>query len=179
VPFHLLCIKKLLLNPWIFLRFYHGQEIICTPPPFSSLDPKSQSFCHHFASVVHPSTITKMSSPLKPLDQLRPNFGGMVLGWSPSNIVSDSPDLQPPWPLLLKIKRGTKFKNIFISETTEPIRTKFCLDSPWMIPFQICVRQSRPPTNMATVAKNRKRGMKFKIFPLWNYWANWIQALLK
>ena len=29
---------------------------------------------------VRPSTITKKSSPLKPLDQLRPNFDGMVLG---------------------------------------------------------------------------------------------------
>jgi hypothetical protein len=40
------------------------------------------------------------------LDQLRPNFGGMVLGRSPSKIVSDSPDLQPTWSLLLKIKNG-------------------------------------------------------------------------
>jgi hypothetical protein len=82
----------------------------------------------------------------------------MVLGRSTSKIEFGSPDLQPTWPLLLKIKKGVKFKKIFISETTGPIGTKLCLDSPWMIPFQNCVRQSRPPTNMATVAKNRKRG---------------------
>jgi hypothetical protein len=49
---------------------------------------------------------TKKYSPLKPLGHLRPNFGGMVRGWSPSKIVSDSPDLQPTWSLLLKIKKG-------------------------------------------------------------------------
>ena len=43
-------------------------------------DPKANvSYCHHFAPVVRPSTITK-KSPLKALRQLRPNFGGMVLG---------------------------------------------------------------------------------------------------
>ena len=55
---------------------------------------------------VQPSTITKKSSPLKPLGQLRPNFGGMVLWQSTSKFVSGSPDLQPTWLLLLKIKKG-------------------------------------------------------------------------
>jgi hypothetical protein len=50
-----------------------------------------------------------------------------------------------------------KFKNIFISETTGPIGTKLLL-SPLMTPFKNCVRESRHPTNMATVAKNRKGG---------------------
>jgi hypothetical protein len=44
------------------------------------------------------------------------------------------------------------------------IGTRLCLNSPWMIPFQNCVRQSRLPTNMATVAKNRERGDDFCIF---------------
>ena len=47
---------------------------------------------------------------------------------------------------------------IFIFEAIGPIGTKLCLDSPWIIPFQNCVRQSWPSTNMANVAKNRKRG---------------------
>ena len=64
------------------------------------------NFCHHCASVVRPSTITKKYSPLKSLGHLRPNFGWMVRGWSPSKIVSGSPDFQPTWPLLLKIKEG-------------------------------------------------------------------------
>ena len=36
--------------------------------------------------------------PQKPLGQLQPNFGGMVLGWPPSKIVSGDPDFQPRWP---------------------------------------------------------------------------------
>ena len=45
-----------------------------------------------------------------------------------------------------------------ISETTVPIGTNLCLNSPLMTPFQNCVRQSRHATNMATVAKSRKGG---------------------
>jgi hypothetical protein len=54
--------------------------------------------------------------------------------------------------------RGDEIFIIFISETTGPIGTKLCLNSPLMTPFQNYVRQSRHPTNMATVAKNRKGG---------------------
>jgi hypothetical protein len=64
------------------------------------------SFCHQFASVVCPSTIANKSYALKPLGKLRPNFGGIVLGRSTSKIVSGRPNLQPTWPLLLKIKKG-------------------------------------------------------------------------
>jgi hypothetical protein len=38
------------------------------------------------------------SSPQKPLGQLQPNFGGMVLGLPPSKMVSDDPDFQLRWP---------------------------------------------------------------------------------
>jgi hypothetical protein len=38
------------------------------------------------------------SSPQKPLGQLQPNFGGIVLGWPPSKFVSGDPDFQPRWP---------------------------------------------------------------------------------
>jgi hypothetical protein len=33
----------------------------------------------------------------------------MVRGWSPSKIVSGSPNLQLIWSLLLQIKKGMKF----------------------------------------------------------------------
>jgi hypothetical protein len=58
-------------------------------------------------------------------------------------------------------RRGDENFKIFMSETTGSIRTKLCLNRPWMIPFQNCVRQSRLPINMATVAKNRKKGDAF------------------
>jgi hypothetical protein len=38
------------------------------------------------------------SSPQKPLGLLQPHFGGIVLGWPPSKIVSGDPDFQPKWP---------------------------------------------------------------------------------
>jgi hypothetical protein len=44
----------------------------------------------------------------------------------------------------LKIeKRGWNKKNIFSSETTEPISTKLFWNDPWVVPFQKCVRQRR------------------------------------
>jgi hypothetical protein len=137
-------------------------------PFFSSPDPKGHvSVCHQFAPVVRPSTITEKYSLLKPLGNLRLNFGGMVRGWSTSKIVSDCPDLQPTWSLLLKIKKRDAILKMFISETTGPIETKLCLDSPSMIPFQNCVQQPRQQTNMVAVVKNRKRGMTLYCFPLW------------
>jgi hypothetical protein len=42
--------------------------------------------------------IKKKSSPLKILSQSQPNFGGMILGWPPFEIVSGDPDFQPRWP---------------------------------------------------------------------------------
>jgi hypothetical protein len=48
--------------------------------------------------------ITFKSSSLKPLNQIKANLAGMVLGWSPFNIVSDSPALHSKWLLLLKIE---------------------------------------------------------------------------
>jgi hypothetical protein len=40
----------------------------------------------------------KKSSPLKLLSQSQPNFAEMILGWSPSKIVSGNSDLRPRWP---------------------------------------------------------------------------------
>ena len=40
----------------------------------------------------------KKSSPQKLLSQSQPNFAEMILGWSPSKIVSGISDLRPRWP---------------------------------------------------------------------------------
>ena len=42
--------------------------------------------------------IKKNSSPLKLLSQSQPNLAEMILGWSPSKIVSGISDLRPRWP---------------------------------------------------------------------------------
>ena len=44
------------------------------------------------------------SSPLKLLNQIKPNLAGMVPGWVSFKIVSDSPALHSRWLLLLKIE---------------------------------------------------------------------------
>jgi hypothetical protein len=38
------------------------------------------------------------------VNQMKANLAGMVLGWSPFNIVSDSPAFHSKWLLLLKIE---------------------------------------------------------------------------
>jgi hypothetical protein len=42
--------------------------------------------------------IKKKSSPLKLLSQSQPNFAEIMLGWSPSKIMSGISDLRPRWP---------------------------------------------------------------------------------
>jgi hypothetical protein len=55
-----------------------------------------------------------LSSPLKPLNQIKPNLAGMVPGWFPFKIVSDSPALHSRWLLLLKIEQFWPFEEISI-----------------------------------------------------------------
>ena len=54
-------------------------------------------------SCVRPSVIRRELSHVKPLNRIKPNLVGMVLGWVPFKIVSDSPTLHSRWLLLLKI----------------------------------------------------------------------------
>ena len=53
-------------------------------------------------------------------------------------------------------KRGDEIKKKFLSsETTVPISTKLCWNDPWVVSFQICVRQCRLVSKMAAITKNR------------------------
>ena len=64
------------------------------------------SFCYHLASVIHRtwSTFTFKSSHLKTLNQIKANMAGMVLGWIPFKVLSNSLALHSRWLLLLKIE---------------------------------------------------------------------------
>ena len=54
-------------------------------------------------------------------------------------------------------KKGEwNLKKIFSSETTEPISTKLCWNDLCVVPFQICVRQRRPVSKVATITKKWK-----------------------
>ena len=60
------------------------------------------------------------------------------------------------WPIMqIRKKGGWNLKKILSSETTEPISTKLCWNDPWVVPFQMCVRQHRLVSKMAVITKNR------------------------
>ena len=60
--------------------------------------------------------LIKRSSPLKPLNQIKPNLAGMV----PFKIMSDSHALHPRWPPLLKIEISSNGQNCFILNQNMP-----------------------------------------------------------
>ena len=85
---------------------------------FSSPDPKGHvSYSHHLASVsvVRPSSVVRRklfqkSSPLKVLDQWKPNLVWIITRVSSFKIVSGDAVHQPTWPLLLKIEHMVKLQ---------------------------------------------------------------------
>ena len=93
--------------------------------------------------------IIKKSSPLKLLSQSQPSFAEIILGWSPSKIVSGISDIRPRWlPQPFRTLWEIPIK-IFLSETICSIRTKFWWKSHWMVLFQNCVQRFGPLTKMA------------------------------
>ena len=79
-------------------------------PFFSSPDPKGHvSYCHHLASVVRRKLFQK-SSPLKVLNQWKPNWVRIITRVSSFKIVSGGAVHQPTWPLLLKIEHMLKLQ---------------------------------------------------------------------
>ena len=81
-------------------------------PLFSSPDPKGHvSYSHHLASVVVVRRkFFQKSSPLKVLDQWKPNLVWIITRVSSFKIVSGDAVHQPTWPLLLKIEHMVKLQ---------------------------------------------------------------------
>ena len=79
---------------------------------FSSPDPKGHvSYSHHLASVVVVRRkLFQKSSPLKVLDQWKPNLVWIIIRVSSFKIVSGDAVHQPTWPLLLKIEHMVKLQ---------------------------------------------------------------------
>ena len=83
------------------------------------------SFCHYLASVVvGPFVVRHKLSHLNlllwnPLNQIKPNLTGMVIGWVPFKIVSDRPTLHSRWLLLLKIEISSIVHCCFIINLNE------------------------------------------------------------
>ena len=120
------------------------------------------------------------SNLLKPLNQIKPNLAGMVPGWFPFKIVSNSPALHSRWPLLLKIEVSSNGQNCSILSQNVP---KFELykhnDGLFNMYYRIFY-ELWTFVDFDRLCKLEKRGMKFKKnLLLWNYWANLNQTLLK
>ena len=110
------CMCNQCLSPWkLWVRIPF--MVRCTRYNIiSSPDPKGQvSYSHHLASVVRPSSVIRRklfqkSSPLKVLDQWKPNLVWIITRVSSFKIVSGDAVHQPTWPLLLKIEHMVKLQ---------------------------------------------------------------------
>ena len=89
-----------------------GRTIIVLDGFVSSPDPKGHvSYCHHLASVVVVRRkLFQKSSPLKVLDEWKPNLVRIITRVSSFKIVSGDAVHQPTWPLLLKIEHMVKLQ---------------------------------------------------------------------
>jgi hypothetical protein len=79
------------------MNIIHARNIYSFYPIFSSPDPKGHvSYCHHLASVVVVRRkLFQKSSPLKVLDQWKPNLVWIITRVSSSKIVSGDAVHQP------------------------------------------------------------------------------------
>ena len=101
-------------NPTFTIDFTQIQVVSfqCNQFFISSPDPKGHvSYCHHLASVVRRKLFQK-SSPLKVLDQWKPNLVWIITRVSTGSfkIVSGDAVHQPTWPLLLIIEHMVKLQ---------------------------------------------------------------------
>ena len=156
------------VQTWIGLRFHWMLGAVIYHPAFTCLG-------HHFCGITYcPGfSVTCLDASLMIDFSLDAWF--CKLTWP-----KWSSELLPPWsvrrPSLLSSLSLT-FHILISSETTGPVWTKLGRDSPWVVPFQNYIRRPRPPTKMATMAKNRKSNKKIiKNLLLWNYLANWDQT---
>jgi hypothetical protein len=103
--FHWVCQEILLIKQ-------SGRTIIVLDWFVSSPDPKGHvSYCHHSASVVVVRRkLFQKSSPLKVLDEWKPNLVRIITRVSSFKIVSGDAVHQPTWPLLLKIEHMVKLQ---------------------------------------------------------------------
>ena len=102
-------ISMILFSFVFFLFFYLGGGRVSF---LAHLTQRGQvSYCHHLSSssVVRRKLFQK-SSPLKVLDQWKPNLVWIITRVSSFKIVSGDAVHQPIWPLLLKIEHMVKLQ---------------------------------------------------------------------
>ena len=124
----------------------------------------------------------KKSSPLKLLSQFHPKFAEIILWWSPFKIVPVSPVLYPRWPPLLKIEISSNGQNCSILSQKVPKFELYKHNDEHFNIYHGIYYELWTFTDFDRLCKlvKKKRGKKLKkSLLLWNYWANFIQNLLK
>ena len=121
--------------------------------------------------------LKKKSSPLKPLNQIKPNLAG----WVPFKIVSVSAVLYPRWLPLLKIEISSNGQNCSIlSQNVSKFELYKHNDELFNIYYRIFYELWTFADFDRLCKLEKKRGMKLKKnLLMWNYWANLNQTLLK
>ena len=120
------------------------------------------------------------SSPLKPLNQIKLNLAGMVPGWVPFKMVSNSPALHSRWPLLLKIEISSNGQNCSILSQNVPKFELYKHNDELFSMYERIFYELWTFADFDRLCKLEKGGMKLKKnLLLWNYWANLNQTLLK
>ena len=112
--------------------------------------------------------------------QSQTNFAEMILGWSPFKCVSVSAVLYPRWPPLLKIEiSSNRQKLLYFKPESAQIWTYKHNDELFNIYYGIFY-ELWTFAYFDRLCKLEKRGDEIKKNPpLWNYWANLNQTLLK
>ena len=115
---------------------------------FSSPGLGHVSYCHHFSSFVRPSTFHILIFSSETTEPISTKLCWNDPWVAPFQNCVRWSRLPTKMATKLKIeKRGWNLKEIFSSETTEPISTKLCWNDPWVVPFQNCVCHFRIQTS--------------------------------
>jgi hypothetical protein len=90
--------KNLLRNHWVNCNQTLVEWSLDGPlPTLCPVIPTSNQDGHQAKNRKKGDEIKTKSSPLKLLSEFQPNFAEIILGWSPSKIVSGISELVPRW----------------------------------------------------------------------------------
>ena len=108
------------------------------------------------------------ASSLKPLEQLKPNCPGMIMGRSSTKFLFSMPIGYPRWlppqVIVLTQDHMGKFRNIFFSEAIALIEPKLCI-SHWKVLYKLYVFYVDQNSKMTTTA-----GHRFYIGPIGSFY---------
>jgi hypothetical protein len=91
---------------------------------------------------------------LKPQNRFEPNLAEMFIGWSYTRNLFLVLIRNPTWlPGPIMCFDWSKFKKIFLSETTEPIELWLCRNDHWVVLYYICESFADQKFKMAAMTR--------------------------